>query len=120
VECALALRRAALVAALERQLGDASATPAEMRHVTRALADLVGDHHAASALLGCYSAKIGRQQQQLIKQFASGVCLFFLLLGRGGQWVGLGLAWGRGQGMRRHCCVETTYQGSRLASDMGT
>ena len=72
VESALGLRKHMLTCALERQLGDANTSAAEIRACTKALAGMVGDSHAAAAMLNCYSHKIGRRQQQLIKQYASG------------------------------------------------
>lgn len=60
------------VAALQRQLSDANASPPEIRASTAALADLVGEAGALGAMLGCYSAKVGRSQALLLKQHAAG------------------------------------------------
>lgn len=71
-DAAVGLRKQRLVAALQRQLSDANASPPEIRASTAALADLVGEAGALGAMLGCYSAKVGRSQALLLKQHAAG------------------------------------------------
>jgi hypothetical protein len=58
LEASLAARRRALTRSLERQLEDGGAAGAEARAAARALAALAGDGPAASAVLGCHSARL--------------------------------------------------------------
>ncbi|KAI8463224.1 MAG: hypothetical protein J3K34DRAFT_153633 [Monoraphidium minutum] len=72
LENAIAMRKRALAAALERQLADAHASGPEIRFATRGLGQLLGDCHAVAAMLHCYSRKIAVHQALLMRQLSAG------------------------------------------------
>lgn len=60
------------VFALQRQLADANASPAEVGAAAAALTDLVGEGPALQAMLNCYSHKARLTQALLLKQHTAG------------------------------------------------